>query len=144
MFLVFDPLPVTELDKPQQRGVGIIAGQQNEIIEAQIIGSTVAYQNSAVPVHQVAPGSLDPVDRSIGGGTLDHVALAQHLNAIHPDTEQAQQQRKDQQQNQRTESGYSFHVSPPILPIHPRSGYTRGITRILSPPVIANTRIRLR
>ena len=105
------------------------------VVEHQVVAGPVADQDIAVAVGDFAPGGLDPGFGGVVFHVVHHAAGFDDLLAVKFQGEKAQHQAKQKQDNAYTESGYSLHVSPPMLLIAEKMGYRAGITARESRPV---------
>ena len=106
------------------------------VVEDQVIAGPVAHQHVAVAVQKIAPGSLDGGVGGVGTGIVRIAACLDDLQREELDAVKRQDQAEQTQQHSGTESAYSFHGSPPILPMALTRGY-RG-----SSAAVENTAVR--
>ena len=121
-----------------QVGVGAGGGLDDIVVDDQIIAGPVAHQHIAVAVQNVAPSRLD----TGLGDKFDGVVLAGGLNYLQleqPDAEKGQNQHKKQNDGNRAVAAYSFHESPPILPMALTSQCMGSIKARLNRAVRKNT-----
>ena len=135
---------VRHADQPQQMLVGLVGVGQNEIVEHQVIAGPVAHHHVAVAVQKLAPGGLDGVIGGVGIGVRHDVAASFKLYRVHPHAEQAQDDGKYQQHGHGSESGYSFHALPPVVPMCLSRAYTAPAARVLMMAVSTKTGQRAR
>ena len=70
MVLVGYPQLLTLFKQGVQVFVSVVRGLDNEVVEHQIITGTVANQNLAVSVQNVAPGGSDGGNGGVQGGVI--------------------------------------------------------------------------
>ena len=108
---------ITGLNEVINMGVGTAGGQKHIVVHYQVITGPVAHQFVAVSIQNIATGCLNPCKGCKGGGVVNDTTGFNDLQVIHFVYKENQQQRKQQQQNRCTESAYSFHASPPMVPM---------------------------
>ena len=123
---ILDPLLTAQLHQLQQGFVGRGGTGQNIVVHHQVITGPVGHQYIAVGVQNVAPGRLDTGQRGKSRNIIGTAAGGNDLHIVELAAKGAHDQAKDQQQNTHPFLGYSFHVSPPILPMYRRTGYSAG------------------
>ena len=122
MLGVFDAQFPAQRHQLQQGTVGILGVGQHIVVQHQVIAGTVSHQHITLSVCDGAPGGTDQCGGGEGGGVVHLSAGLYDLKIVKPSA-QKQDQRQDQgQHDHRAETGYSFHVSPPILPMETKMG----------------------
>ena len=90
--------------------VTVVRGLDNEVVEHQIITGTVANQNLAVTVQDVAPGGSDGGDGGVQGGVVGVAVGIDDLQLKQPHGVQHHDEGKEPQENTGSQFGYSFHT----------------------------------
>ena len=133
---IFDAPFLAEVHQPVQVLVGGLGGQEDEVVENQVVTGSVAHQNDTVPVQDIAPGGLHTGQGLKVGGIIGITVGLDDLQGVQPQGVEAQGDDKQDQQDRGTKSGYSFHGSPPIFAMALTRGYSGSITATVRRPVI--------
>ena len=90
--------------------VSIIGGLDNEVVENQIVGGTVAHQHLAVPVQNVAPGGADCGDGGVVGGVIRVAVGGDDLQIEQPHGVKHHDKAEKSQKNACPQACHSFHI----------------------------------
>ena len=114
---IFNFLVHTESYQLIQIIVGTLGTFQNIVEDDQVITGPVADQNVTVPVQNITTGSLDTGHYREFGGVVRNTAGFDDLQGIEPDSKETENSDKDQKKESSPEFCYSFHGSPPMVPM---------------------------
>ena len=126
----------------QQLLIGIAGIEDHKMIEHQIIAGAIGHQHIAVGIQNIATGGPDSGAGHIGDHITGRRRGIRDLHRIQLDAEKTQHQHHQGQQKHGSYFGYSFHASPPILPMERTSGYRNGTAISVSAAVMAILWIR--
>ena len=119
---ILDAPCLTQLHQLIEGTVGVDGAGEHIVVDRQVVAGPVGHQHVAVPVQNIAPGSLHPGQGGEGGDIVLVAAGVHHLHLVEPGSVETQHRKEDAQQEPGTEAGHSLHVSPPILPMEMRMG----------------------
>ena len=105
------------------------------MVKHQIITGAVTNQHVTVAVQNLTTGGLDAGNGGKVFGVIDIAAGFDDLLIIQLQRKETDDDAEQKQENACSDAGYSFHDSPPILPIERKTGYSKGITATLMAPV---------
>ena len=85
-----DPQLITLFQQVIQVFIPVIRGFDNIVVEHKVVAGTVAHQNLAVPVQNIAPGGPDGGHGAVGGGVIRVALGVDNLQLEQPEGEQHQ------------------------------------------------------
>ena len=106
---MFNPQLVALFQQIIQVLVPVIGGLDNVVVEYQVIAGAVAHQHLAVPVQNIAPGSTDGGDGTVGHGVIGVALGIDDLQLKQPEGEKRQNEREQYNQYNGAQPAYSFH-----------------------------------
>ena len=142
MVVIFHAQLLALFHQPEEVVVNAVGGLNNVVVKDQVIAGTVAHQNIAVPIQDVATGGLHTGQGGIGGHIVGVALGFDDLQVEKLRAEKHEYQQKQAKENHGANLAYSLHTSPPIFWIRLIRGYRASITKKLSSQVSRNTPIR--
>ena len=107
---VIHPQLLALFQQPVQVFVPVIRGFDNKVVEDQVVGGTVAYQNLAVAVQNGAAGCPHRGNGGVEGGVVRVAVGLDDLQIKEPGGIQEHNKGEDTEQYPCPESGQSFHT----------------------------------
>ena len=139
MVCVYNVLLLAPLYQAVQVFIHIGGTFNHIVVDGQVVACPVSRQQITVGIHQIAPDALYPGKGGKGGGIVFTAASFNDLQIIKMRAEKEHHRNKQQNHNTAAESGYSFHISPPIFPMSLHTGYSTGTAIQDRIPVRKNT-----
>ena len=113
MIGIIQPAIAAEIGELPQALIGIIRIVEHVAVDDQVVAGPVGYQNVAVAVENLTPGSRNGGTIGVGADGAVGIGGIDHLHRIGTEAVKPDQQRHKGQKYPEAKFDYAFHVLPP-------------------------------